>query len=188
MRTRATTARRRRLTGVAATIGALVLGAGVTSAGVGAVSRAESDSAAQTMDRRAQDVDRTITDEVRQFRATLDDLSRAVGSQSRLTADDYDVLTAGLDTVRLPGAGGVTFVVPAADDQVAAVQQRWREQGDPDLRLQPVGRGVEHMFVVFDRPLDGGPRISGRDLSQADYSAAALRSARDTVQFVVSAP
>jgi diguanylate cyclase (GGDEF)-like protein len=182
------TARRRRLTGVAATTCALLLGSAVTWALVVAAGRAERDSVSRTMDRRAQDVDRTITNEVREFHDTLDDLGRAVGSQTNLTAADYSVMTSGLDPVRLPGAGGVAFVVPATDDRVASVQRRWRAEGAPGLSLQPVGRNVEHMVVVFDRPLDGGPQISGRDLSQAAYSAAALRSARDSVQFVVSEP
>ncbi|BCY11678.1 hypothetical protein L3i22_067660 [Actinoplanes sp. L3-i22] len=167
---------------------ALVLGAGVTWATVTVFSNGESDAAEQTMDRRSQDVTRTIINEISQFQDSLDDLSRAVGSQTTLTLADYDNLTSGLTTERLPGAGGVTFVVPAPDGQVPAVQRRWRALGSPDLLLQPVGTNVEHMFVIFDRPLDGGPRISGRDVSQAAYSAAALQLSRDSDQFVVSAP
>lgn len=64
---RSTAPRRRLSAGIAAMLCALVLGAGVTWATVTVFSNGESDAAEQTMDRRSQDVTRTIINEISQF-------------------------------------------------------------------------------------------------------------------------
>jgi diguanylate cyclase (GGDEF)-like protein len=132
------------------------------------------------MDHNADLISQAVADEANHYSDTLSDLAAAVGAQSSLSAADFGALTAGLNNVRLPGASGAAFVVSAGDDQIPAVQARWRDRGVSDLRLSAVGSRTEHMFVVLSESLDGTKTNPGRDLSQAPEPLEALELARST--------
>jgi diguanylate cyclase (GGDEF)-like protein len=134
--------------------------------------------AAQLMDRYAEDMSRAVVDEAGRYTDALSNLAEAVSAQSDFTAGDFAQVTSALSRQKLPGATSAVFAVPASDGQIPAVQKYWRSQGATGLRFAPVGTGIEHMFVVFNRPLDGTIPSTGRDVSQAAEPAEALRMSR----------
>jgi diguanylate cyclase (GGDEF)-like protein len=179
-------ARRRRWVGVALVLAMFLAGVSGSWAVTVEVQRVQDRHAAQLMDQYAHDISRAVVDETDRYHDTLTDLAAAVGAQSDLTAGDFAQITSGLKRQRLPGASSAVFAVPAADVQIPAVQAFWRAQGATGLRLAPVGTGLEHMFVVFSRPLDGVPPVYGRDMSQRAEPAKALRMSRDSGQLAAS--
>ena len=138
------------------------------------------------MDRYAEDISRAVVDEADRYSDALSNLAAAVGAQSDVTAGDFAELTSRFGDQRLPGATSAVFAVPATDDQIPAVQAYWRGQGADGLRFAPVGTGVEHMFVVFNRPLDASIAVYGRDISQAAEPAEALRMSRASGEVAAS--
>jgi diguanylate cyclase (GGDEF)-like protein len=143
--------------------------------------------AAQLMDRYAEDISGAVVDEAGRYSDALSNLAAAVGAQSSFTAGDFAEVTSKLSRQQLPGASSAVFAVPATDDQIPAVQAFWRGRGATGLRFAPVGAGVEHVFVVFNRPLDGTTPVLGRDVSQAAEPAEALRTSRSTGRVAASA-
>nr|WP_240940460.1 ATP-binding protein [Planosporangium flavigriseum] len=120
---------------------------------------------------------------------TIGLVAAAVGTQPHLTRDDYQTLTQPLINAKLVGSTGVAFAVAATDDQVPAVQERWRGRGAPALELRPEGSGREHFFTIFNRSLDGTlPPPAGVDMSQAAEPAAALAEARRSGVTTLSRP
>jgi diguanylate cyclase (GGDEF)-like protein len=153
-----------------------------------AVQRVQRVHAGQLMDQHADEVRRTMMAEADRYRDTLNDASAGLGAQSRLTATDFAGITSKVNRERLPGATGIAFAISAGDSQVAAAQAHWREQGAPELVLQSVGTGIDHLFTVFSHPLDGALPTTGRDLSQSPEPADALRISRASGQLTASHP
>jgi diguanylate cyclase (GGDEF)-like protein len=168
--------KRRRAGGLVAVVllGGLVCTVGA-SAAVGSVQERHT---GELMNRYASDAERAVETRTDGYENVLDDLARAVGAQSDMSADDFAAITSQLSRQRLPGATGVSFIVPARESQVTEVQRYWREKGASDLVLAPVAGAEEHLFGVLSRRLDGTSSISGRDLSQAVEPTEALRAAR----------
>ncbi|MFG1928673.1 diguanylate cyclase domain-containing protein [Cryptosporangium sp. NPDC048952] len=144
----------------------LATGGLLTAVAFQAVERSEDHYAGRLMDRHAADAADAVSDRVGAYSDTLYDLAAAVGAQPRLNKSDFDRITKGLDATRLPGAAGITFVVPATTAEVAGVQQQWRARGATDLTLRPVTSQTRHAFVVFERAFDGRTGIPGLDLTQ----------------------
>ncbi len=156
----------------------LVTGGAVTAAAYDVVERGEDRYAGQVMDRYAADLSAAVSDRTSRYSETVGDLAAAVGAQSDLRAADFARMTATLDTARLPGAAGVSFVVPATAEQVAGLQRYWRDHGASGLTLQPAKGAVTHDFVVFEHTFDSVNDVAGIDLTQRPQVTEALRTAR----------
>ncbi|WP_449065957.1 ATP-binding protein, partial [Planomonospora algeriensis] len=153
----------------------------------GALREAQQRAAAQQMDRRATLITDAVAAESGRYADALRLMAAALGSHERLTRPEFDQATRALQDMRLAGATSIALMVPATDDQVPRVQEFWRRRGVPDLVLDAKGRGKEHVFSVFSRPLDGSTRTAiGIDASQAAESARALAVARRSGQVTVS--
>jgi diguanylate cyclase (GGDEF)-like protein len=181
------TARRRRLVGVVL-VAAVLLAGGVLSTGAAmTVARGRQKLATQTMDHHLRTISQEIIDQVGHYGATLTDLAAGISAQEHLTAADFHGMTAAMNASRLPGATGVSFVVPGHDAQIPAVQARWRAHGAAGLVLRSSGTGGEHAFVVFQRSFGATLPPAGRDLTASAPAADALRTARWTGAFTVGA-
>ncbi|MEU8660732.1 ATP-binding protein [Actinoplanes philippinensis] len=137
------------------------------------------------MDRRTDAAAEAVRTETQRYVDTLLTTAAAAGAQDVLTRIEYTALTAPLRSMKLAGATTIALVVPARDDEVAAVQQRWRERGQPDLTLKPYGHG-EHAFTVYLTPLDDNAPEPGLDLTRARAPAAAMADARRSGEVAVS--
>jgi len=179
-------ARRRRWASVAAVLAVLITGGAVAAGAELAVQRSQQRLVVQAMDTYRDRFGDTVQDEVSHYSDTLADIAAAITTKPALTAADFQGLTEHLDNARLPGATGIGFVVPASDDEVPAVQALWRGRGSTGLSLYRTGADAEHAFVIFSRSIKGTSQPPGRDLSQADELAEALRIARETGTFTLS--
>lgn len=178
--------RRRRWTGVALVIAICVAGLIGSWAASTAVEGAQRRQAGQLMDQRADEVSRAVTAEADRYRDTLSDVAAAASAQSDFSKAGFLQITSKLSRLRLPGAAGVAFVVSTGDIDVTAVQAYWRARGAHGLTLASAGPGQEHMFLVFNRALDGGVTTAGRDLSLAPEPSDALRMSRATGKVTAS--
>ena len=161
----------------------LVSGA-VAAFGIGSVQRDSARrAAAHAMDGRTELMTAAVMTEVGRYLDEIRTLAAAAGAVDDLTAAKFRQVNAPLATMGLSGAVSVAFVVPATDDQVAAVQTGWRRRGATGLRLQPIGAGP-HLFAVLSSRLDGQKLGSdSRDLARVEPLRAALNEAlrADTV-------
>src|SRR5690606_25812664 len=102
--------------------------------------------------RRAELVRAAVAAETNRYVDVLHDLAVAIAAQPRLTATDFARITAAVTPERLAGLTGVSLVVPADGDEVAAVQAHWRRRGATDLVLRPAAdTGRQHRFAVLTR-------------------------------------
>lgn len=143
--------------------------------------------AASAMDRRVEVIESAVTAEMLRYVETSGDLAAGIGAQSELSAARFTALTANLDRYRLPGASGASLVVPATTREIPQVQREWRGRGNKELVLAPVEAKYEHLFVVLNRPLDGTPVQTGRDLSEALEPTEAMAASRRFRKVVASA-
>ncbi|MBG0567140.1 CHASE domain-containing protein [Actinoplanes sp. NEAU-A11] len=162
-----------------------VLGCAV-ALGISAVLAEREDAAAEVqMDRRTTAAAETVRFETRRYVDALRMAAAAAGAQQTLTAPEYAGITEPLRDMRLAGVSSVAFVVPAANGNVARVQQTWRDRGATGLTLAPQGDG-DHAFTVFVTTLDGRPVPTGIDMLQASAPAAVLAEARRSRDVSVS--
>jgi diguanylate cyclase (GGDEF)-like protein len=164
----------------------LLLGGAASAGAAAAVRRSQDRLATQAMDQQLDDLGTMIADEMRDYRDTLSDLAAAIGAQQTLTAVEFAAMTAGLSSGRLPGATGISFVVPAYDAQVAGTQALWRSRGATGLTLYRTGTGVRHGYVVYARSFSGVPVQPGQDLSSTPQTGDALDRAAATDAFTMS--
>ncbi|WP_229073707.1 ATP-binding protein [Actinoplanes sp. DH11] len=171
----------------AAALSALVAAAGcvVTLVVAGSLTEREEVAAGVQMDRRTTTAAQAVRSETRRYADILRTTAAAAGAQEELTAIEYGRITQPLRTMQLAGATSIGLVVPSTDDQLAAVQERWRGLGLPNLTLHPKGHG-QHAFGVVTTTLDGSPPGAGIDLMQAEAPAAALAEARRSGQVAIS--
>jgi signal transduction histidine kinase len=164
---------------------ATVIGWSASVAGAAALAGADR----QATQRRVELAQRAVTNELQRYIDAISLVAAAAGAQPQLTRDAYLALTRPLLDAKFVGSTGAVFAVPAADDQVAAVQARWRALGAADLRLRPEGSGREHFFTIFNRALDGTVApATGVDMSPAPEPAAALAEARRSGAATLSRP
>jgi diguanylate cyclase (GGDEF)-like protein len=178
-------ARRRRLSGAAMVLIVLIVGICATTGATLAVGRGQQHLATQAMDHYIDDISVAIEDELSHYGDALVDLAAGISSQDRLSSIDFVTMTAALDRGRLPGASGVSFVVPASDPEVTATQAYWRDRGAAGLSLHRSGTDHEHAFVIFARTFDGAAQSPGRDLARIPEAQSALRIAAETRDFTV---
>lgn len=147
---------------------------------VGALRSDQREQAARVMDQRTAVALEGIQGETGRYAALMRAVAAGLGTNTRLTADDFAAATAPLKDAGLVGATSVAFVVPAAPGRVAATQALWRSRGAAGLVLQPKGTPEEHYFSVFQRGLNPGGRASklGIDVSAAPEPVDALVAAR----------
>ena len=174
---------RRTLSGVALVLLVFLAGGLTTATAAVLEHRSQQRLATRMMDHHVDRLAEVMTDEMGHYRDALTDLAAGIGAQEFLSATDFDALTATMTSRRLPGASGVSFVVPAADPEVDRVEAYWRERGAAGLMLYRSGTGVEHKFVVFTRTFTAMPLPPGRDLSQTPHIDETLRRARSTQTF-----
>ncbi|SDY80440.1 His Kinase A (phospho-acceptor) domain-containing protein [Micromonospora pattaloongensis] len=142
---------------------------------------------AHTLARRAELVQATVAAQTERYVDMLQDLAVAVAAQSQLTATDFAQITSTVTPHRLSGVIGVSLVVPAAGDEVAQVQARWRRWGAKGLVLRPaLNTGRQHRFVVLSRNLDGASTSAGQDLAEAPESYEAMDRATRTGEVAVT--
>ncbi|MEV4640671.1 ATP-binding protein [Actinoplanes sp. NPDC049548] len=157
----------------------VTLGIAGTALAAVALRRADDDRLARALSQQTLLISQTVSAEMRRYSSSLTDLAAAAGAQNRLEAAEFTAITAPVDSERLPGVTGVSFLVAAPLGDVPAVQRRWRGLGSHDLRLQPQGDSPgEHFFVVLDRPVDASDQLAGRDVTAATEAVDALRTAR----------
>jgi signal transduction histidine kinase len=160
----------------------------VVSFGVGAVlAIGQRDAAVEELDRRAALVADAVVSETGRYVDTLRTVAAASGAFEPMTAARFAQVARSLQEMRLAGATSLVYLVPAAEDQIPAVQALWRTRGVPDLVLNAQGDRREHIFSVFSAPLDGKsePRV-GIDASQSAAPAQALNEARRSGRITVS--
>lgn len=154
--------------------------------GIGAALRRDERAAGDVqMDRRTAAAVAAVQAETRRYLDTLRATAAAVGAQDTVTATEYAAITEPLQSMKLAGVTCVALVVPAANDEVAQVQQTWRARGAPKLTLHPKGAG-DHAFPVLVVRLDGRTTNTGLDVMQAAAPASALAESRRTRQASVS--
>ncbi|MEV6596706.1 ATP-binding protein [Actinoplanes sp. NPDC051346] len=173
-------------TGLAAIIAVVIVAATLAVASALAVGQRR--SAEAQVERRAAQAADAVAAEAGRYVDTLRTVAASAGAFEPLTAAAFRQAVAPLKDMNLAGATSIAFLVPATDDQVPSVQARWRSRGVPDLRVKPVGTGVEHLLAVLSVPLDGAstPRL-GIDASQAVAPARALTEARRSGAVTISA-
>jgi PAS domain-containing protein len=145
------------------------------------------DAAAHQFDGRVRLVAEAVANEVGRYEDTLRTVAAAVGGAGPLTAAEFVEVATPLAEMRLAGATSIAFLVPAADAEIATVQQTWRTNGVPDLVLNPQGTGHEHIFTVMIHPLDGSTAARpGVDVTQVPAPTQALTEARRSGRVTVS--
>jgi signal transduction histidine kinase len=166
-----------------------VLGAVAGLGSAVALAAGQRKNADAQLERRAAAVADAVTSEAGRYGDTLRTAAAAVGAFEYLTADKFAQVVEPLSDMGLAGASSVVFLVPALDADVAATQALWRSRGVPDLVLQPAPFGREHVFTVFNVPLDGTSGAPpGIDAIQSPAAAQALGQARRTGRVAISAP
>jgi len=161
-----------------AVIGVLIAGLGLSWQAAGVLHDARTAQTTQLMDQRMALSRSAVDTEVHRHLDALRLVAAALGGYEPLTFAKFLAATSTLADANLRGATTVVFVVPVADGQVAAQQRVWRERGAPGLTLHPEG-SREHLFTIFNRPLDGRPPATpGTDASQSAEPTAALNESR----------
>ncbi|MDQ1657955.1 MAG: hypothetical protein QOD41_3038 [Cryptosporangiaceae bacterium] len=148
----------------------------------GVLDRAERRSATEQFDRRTSLLAAAVRTETGRYVDTLQTLAAATGTIPVLTTSVFAAATAPLAAMHLAGASSIAFIVPAATEQVPAVQAYWRTRSAGPLTLKPARGTGEHQFGIFSRALDPRTRSStlGIDLAQAAAPSQALAEARRT--------
>jgi diguanylate cyclase (GGDEF)-like protein/PAS domain S-box-containing protein len=139
------------------------------------------------LDQQAATVSEAVSAEVRRYGDALSDLAAAAGALPELTVDDFARLTAPLNDRQLAGATSVVLVVPAGDDEIDEVQERWRARGATGLELDPAEGVQDHLFSITQSRLDGATaNTAGIDIAAAAAPERALREARERGRVTVS--
>lgn len=178
--------RRRRWAGIGAVLFVLVAGGLAAGGAALAVRRGQHQLATQAMNSYQSTVAAAIRNEVGHYADALSDVTAAIGIEPALTRADFLGLTAQFTPERLPGASGISFIVPSTDATAAADQTLWRSRGADGLTLYRTGVNAPHAFVVFSRTYSGSALPVGRDLNETPETADLLRIARETGAFTLS--
>ncbi|GIF22380.1 hypothetical protein Ate02nite_51100 [Paractinoplanes tereljensis] len=164
------------------------VGAGLAVVVGALVARGQHDAAEQQLARRATLVAEAVSSETGRYVDTLRTVAAATGSYTTLTAAKFAQVAEPLTEMRLAGATSIVYLVPVAHARITSVQALWRSRGVPDLTFAPAHSGGQHIFSVFNVPLDGvtTPRF-GLDVTQAPAPTQALDQARRTGRVAISA-
>ena len=159
------------------------------SAGAGAlVARGQHDAARQQLARRTALVAEAVSSETGRYVDTLRIVAAATGSFTTLTASKFAQATQPLEQMRLAGATSIVFLVAGRrrGARLGAGAVAIPGGAGPDSS-SPAAPGRQHIFSVFNLPLDGvtTPRL-GLDVTQAPAPTQALNEARRTGQVAIS--
>ncbi|GAB7051371.1 ATP-binding protein [Catenuloplanes indicus] len=175
--------------------GATVLAVLVAVAGIvlalaagGIVAAGQRDAAEEQLRERTNTIATRLAAEARRYTDAVSLVAASLSNRSVVTAPVFGTAVAPVERMLLPGATTVAFLAPVARGDVVEAQRRWRARGAIGLSLRPVDVAApEHVFFIFDAPLDGGDdQMAGADVSTADEAVAALRGARDGRRLTVS--
>ncbi|WP_412750274.1 ATP-binding protein [Krasilnikovia sp. M28-CT-15] len=144
------------------------------------------DAARQQLDRRASLVGAAVTAEAGRYVDTLRTVAGGLGGPEAPTAARFEQVVQPLDGMRLAGAASVGFVVAARDEQVAAIQARWRAPGVHQETLHREDGNRERVFSVASHRFDGRLPTTGIDFAQVPAPAQALARSRATGQVTIS--
>lgn len=128
-----------------------------------------------------------VAAELAQYAVTLADLAASMGAQPELDAVSFAAITVQINSLRLPGAIAVGYVVPATTATLSDVQAEWRRRGTAGLTLTPGGAGP-HYFPVLSRNLDGSVAAVGADLSRTREVVNTLEKVRSGAAIVEASP
>ncbi|GAA3446395.1 hypothetical protein Pve01_54010 [Planomonospora venezuelensis] len=172
---------------VLAALGVAVAGAGATAVVADALRESQLRLADETVQRRVSLIREVIETETGRYADALRLVAAAAGAADPLTGTAFARMVEPLRQRRLPGATSITFLVPATDAQLPAVQARWRTRGQPALRLRPEGHVDEHIFFVLAQEMaPGAVPVLGTDLTASAAPARAAAEARRSGQVAVS--
>ena len=178
--------RTRRLAGVLLVLLVLASGGVATAFATSVVGRGQERLAEQAMTQSVNDSAGVIADGIGAYKDALLGVATAVGAGfTQLNARTFAHLTVALSTERLPGATSISFVVPAADSQVAQVQTYWRSRGPATLSLSRARADADHRFVIFTRSFNSRPPSTGRDLALTPTTVEALETAQHVWSFAM---
>jgi PAS domain S-box-containing protein len=165
----------------------LVVGLMVTLLTVGGLRSAQRESAARVMDQRTAVARAAVTTETERYRSLLQTVAAGVGAHPDFTGTDFATITAPLAGAGLLGASWVAYAVATPRGRIGATQAYWRARGAGKLVLAPRGDRDEHFFPIFSRSLNnGGPTMTGIDVTASAEASAALAESRRTGQGTVS--
>nr|BFE80687.1 hypothetical protein GCM10020093_032880 [Planobispora longispora] len=85
----------------------------------------------ETVQRRLALMGEVVEAETGRYVEALRLVAAAAGTAEPLTAAAFARMVEPLKQTHLPGATSITFLVPATDAQIPAVQARWRARGVP---------------------------------------------------------
>ncbi|GAA3382200.1 ATP-binding protein [Cryptosporangium minutisporangium] len=140
----------------------------------------------RAMDRQNAIARTAVAAEIRRYTDTARQVAASLGALENLDATRFFAIAATLPRENLPGATGLSVVVPATTAQIPAVQQSWRSRGQPTLTLTAVPDAPKHYFQVLNRRLDGTEPQVGRDFAAAPEPIAAMEAARLSGDLAVS--
>lgn len=164
----------------------LASGGVATAFGTSVVSRGQERLAEQAMTQSMNESAGVISDGIGAYEDALLDVATAIGAGfTQLNARTFAHLTVALSAERLPGANSISFVVPAADSQVARTQAYWRARGAPALTLYRTRADAEHQFVIFARAFNSRAPTPGRDLALTPATLEALETAQHVWSFAM---
>lgn len=166
------------------TVAVLIVGLAVAALVATLASRARARQVDGLIDAYASDLSWAVTAEFDKYLDTVSDVSRAVGAQSDLTADDFASITSGVDRARLPGATRLQFVAPADDQFVILFDRAVTGVAIPTgSRLDPRGGAANAMdeSMVTGRVTASAVRTGpGRDRHPVLEVVSPVRGARGT--------
>lgn len=164
----------------------LLLGLTTTLAGAWGARSSEHRAIVAGAERRAELSSTVLQAEIQRYEDTTSAVAAALSAQLDVDREAFKTVANAVTFARLKGASTVEFVVPATAEEVPQVQAYWRRRGAASLTL--TGPGPEHLFVIYERSLDGATRVAGRDLSPSATAVQALTLAKRTGRVTVSNP
>ena len=128
-------------------------------------------------------VQTAVADELSRYADSVRLAAAALSALPAPTRDGFDEITAALAAQDLTAVRAITFVVPAAPDEVDQVRPYWRDLGAEGLRPQAVQGLQQHLFTVYARGLgkQKAPPIGvDQGVAQAEVDVARLaRTGKD---------
>ncbi|MET0424221.1 MAG: ATP-binding protein [Actinoplanes sp.] len=143
------------------------------------------ETAERVMDQRTDMAEAAVQTEARRYLSLLEATAAGIAIDPSLTWEDFDSVTAPLNSAKLIGASSVSYIVPSSTDAIPAVQRHWRSRGAEGLQLRPAG-GNEHYFSIFTRALHATALLNGLDAAGSADAVAAMDEARRMSQVTVS--
>lgn len=129
----------------------------------------------------------TVTDELSRYADSVRLAAAALSAQPEPTRAGFEEITAAVAAQELTAVRAITFIVPAAPDEVGSVGPYWRERGARGLSPEPVNGLQQHLFTVFSRGLNklAAPPI-GADQGAAQSEVDVAKLAEDGKDVAIS--